>query len=503
MIIKELNIIEFGCLKDKKISLCDTLNIISGENESGKSTVMLFIKFMFYGLPRRSAKSSDRERSLSFDGHRAAGSMTLEHAGRLYRIERSALGVTRVSETLKVYDLLSGSLLDGEPADLFLGVPAEVFESSCAISQSRATDINKSSTSSAVENMLLSADESIDVKKVLEKIDKVRKEYRLNKGDGGILSDTDHEISALKQKYRASLEKHLRINEMSQRLDRKERELELANSEIQAASGKLAVAKDMQTLARFDELENEKKALAGILSERESLDRENAIDGILPSEEYSASLGSAIHYLESASADLEAHKNAATAARQRAMASDPMCEVGERIEKLGGANVILQKASSYRKKFSTFTVLAVVSLCVACALAVPILIFTDFIIKLICCGAATALAVACIVSFVCSARARKDLGKICDEYQTSFDGLEAYLNAAILALNASRNANIESATAQSRLEDAEQSYATAFNRLASLLPSIYAIRFAQPPHNCRLISKRNKLFTKQLFYDII
>ena len=57
MIIKELNIIEFGCLKDKKISLCDTLNIISGENESGKSTVMLFIKFMFYGLPRRSAKA--------------------------------------------------------------------------------------------------------------------------------------------------------------------------------------------------------------------------------------------------------------------------------------------------------------------------------------------------------------------------------------------------------------------------------------------------------------
>ena len=56
MIIKELYIAEFGGIKDKKIEFGNEnmLNIIYGENESGKSTVFLFIKFMLYGLQRKS-----------------------------------------------------------------------------------------------------------------------------------------------------------------------------------------------------------------------------------------------------------------------------------------------------------------------------------------------------------------------------------------------------------------------------------------------------------------
>ena len=51
MRIRELYIAEFGGIKNKKIELDagQKLNIIYGENESGKSTIFLFIKFMFYG----------------------------------------------------------------------------------------------------------------------------------------------------------------------------------------------------------------------------------------------------------------------------------------------------------------------------------------------------------------------------------------------------------------------------------------------------------------------
>lgn len=473
MTIKELNIVEFGCLKNKKITLCDTLNIISGENESGKSTVMLFIKFMLYGLSRKSAKSSDRERSLSFDGHRAAGSMTVEHGGRLFKIERSAVGITRVSETLKMYDLATGEALDGEPCDLFLGVPAEVFESSCAISQSKVTDINKSGTSNAVENMLISADESIDVKKVLEKIDKVRKEYRLNKGDGGILFDTAQEISALKQKYRSSLDKHLQINEMNERLDRKDRELNLAERDIALAKEQLRLAKDAQILAQFDELEREKDALAHTLTELEALDRENSIDGVLPSEEYSASLGSAAQYLSESRTNLEEHKILAEKARKQALPSDPMCEVGERVEKLGGADIILRKARSYRKKSSSLLAVSIIFLVLACALTGAALILTNLAVRLICGATAVILMVAFAMLTIASIRAKGELKRLCDEYNTSFDELEAYLNAAVLALGAARAASIENATAQSRLEDAQKSHNAAYRRLASLLPSTY------------------------------
>ena len=88
MKIKEINISDFGSLKNKVLTLDAGLNVIYGENESGKSTVLLFIKYMLYGLGRRSASNSERERSVSWSGHSASGSMTFEHGGEDYRIER-------------------------------------------------------------------------------------------------------------------------------------------------------------------------------------------------------------------------------------------------------------------------------------------------------------------------------------------------------------------------------------------------------------------------------
>ena len=49
MIIKKINVKSFGKLKNKEIELKDGLNIIYGENESGKSTTMAFIKSMLFG----------------------------------------------------------------------------------------------------------------------------------------------------------------------------------------------------------------------------------------------------------------------------------------------------------------------------------------------------------------------------------------------------------------------------------------------------------------------
>ncbi len=44
MIIKKINVKSFGKLKNKEIELKDGLNIIYGENESGKKYITIFHK---------------------------------------------------------------------------------------------------------------------------------------------------------------------------------------------------------------------------------------------------------------------------------------------------------------------------------------------------------------------------------------------------------------------------------------------------------------------------
>ena len=81
MIIEKIIIKSFGLITDMTLEFSDKVNGIEGQNESGKSTVLLFIKYMLYGLGRKAASNPDRERSLSWSGHTAAGSMTFEHGG--------------------------------------------------------------------------------------------------------------------------------------------------------------------------------------------------------------------------------------------------------------------------------------------------------------------------------------------------------------------------------------------------------------------------------------
>lgn len=64
MKIKHLRVNGFGKLKDKEIDFKDGINVIYGENEAGKSTLLKFISCMFYGTSRnkngRSISDFDR-----------------------------------------------------------------------------------------------------------------------------------------------------------------------------------------------------------------------------------------------------------------------------------------------------------------------------------------------------------------------------------------------------------------------------------------------------------
>ena len=272
MKILELNIFEFGGLKDRSFQLSRGLNLLEGENEAGKSTVWLFIKFMLYGLPKKGQE--ERIRSVSRDGHAAKGVMRVRVGGEEYLIDRSFVeGSRSASERVSVLRLRDGEeLYDGvNPGEMLLGVPKEVFESSCGIGQAQNTALGGKKSMDAIRNLLTTADERIDVPKMLERLDRIRVVYRHKNGKGGRVVELGEEKSRLKQQYAQALETQDRLTALREKLaagDAQMAELRRQQGEI---NDLLAQIGFHQILLRFDRLEENRRELARLREERRLL----------------------------------------------------------------------------------------------------------------------------------------------------------------------------------------------------------------------------------------
>ena len=203
MTIRRIHIASFGGLRDFDCELYSGMNVIRGDNESGKTSLAMFIKFIFYGLSGRSLDGapSERKKYVNWDTGMAEGYIIAGHEGREYRIERTLSVSVRagsdkesVRESLTVTDTATGGRvaeLEESPGIEFFGVPEQVFVNTVFSGQSGRARIDGSDTAAAVENILFSADETVNVKKAAEKIEKYRRALLHKKGSGG-------EIPALK-----------------------------------------------------------------------------------------------------------------------------------------------------------------------------------------------------------------------------------------------------------------------------------------------------------------
>ncbi len=80
MKIKKIKINAYGKLKDKEINFGDYINIIYGTNESGKSTILNYIKNSFYGISKNKngKEISDFERYTPWLGEEFSGKLEYE-----------------------------------------------------------------------------------------------------------------------------------------------------------------------------------------------------------------------------------------------------------------------------------------------------------------------------------------------------------------------------------------------------------------------------------------
>ena len=208
MIIEKIEIESYAAQKNVTLELTDGINLIEGSNESGKSSIADFIKFILYGVSGKSSEPhlSERKRAINFHDSHAGGSMTVKAGGKRYRISRNTAvsGTVRESARTKVsvVDLDSGKdIYDGtEPGLLLLGIDENVFSASAYLRQGAEHGIRGNDINEAVSNILLSGDERICADKAVERIENARIPLSHKHGNVGRIHDIKGEIVALSAK---------------------------------------------------------------------------------------------------------------------------------------------------------------------------------------------------------------------------------------------------------------------------------------------------------------
>ena len=133
MIIRRVNIISFGALKNKVIDFEKGINVIYGENEAGKSTIQSFVKIWLYGFSNsrgRELKNNERLKYMPSSGENIRGELYVFYKGKEYIINR-IFGKTKKEDISTIIDALTGEEVKGiqssEPGKYFLGINRATF----------------------------------------------------------------------------------------------------------------------------------------------------------------------------------------------------------------------------------------------------------------------------------------------------------------------------------------------------------------------------------------
>jgi uncharacterized protein YhaN len=473
MKIIQLNVSEFGCMKDRKIEPEGALNIIYGENESGKSTLLLFIKFMLYGLTRRSATNSERERSVSWSGHRAAGSMTFSHGGKTYRIERSFNESGRGgSEKLSVLCLDDGSEIDTEksPGEYFLGVPREVFESTACVGQMRSSEINGDKLAYGIENMLSAADESVDTTKILKSLDSVRVGYRHKNKTGGSLYEDEQKMNALRQRIERAHESSQNLAEIERKLKAAKDSYMIAKADFDSKDALLGELNKVSTIKRFDALRENEKLRGELERRREQKDADMKKSDFLPDRSHTAELKLVARAFSDAEKSYNAKKEEYDRESKNNCDSE-LVSLGEKLEAAGGKAAVLFEIERHKAKAKSARSRAVILLVVGAVAAVVggVAALLAFFAGAAAIALLPIAAVFAILSFKSAGRSSKEIERIAAEYSSSPSELPEKLDRCAAELISYRQIMTSQARLEAEMLEAERSFAAKKQALLEIL----------------------------------
>lgn len=263
MIIKSLEIISFGKFKDKTLNLDSGLNVILGDNESGKSTIMSFIYAMLYGFGDNRGKSASlREKYTPWDGGVCEGKLTLHLSdGDDITIYRKA-GSVKKQDTLRVYNTLTGQELSSMPEEI-IGIGSDTFSKTLCLKQlSTAFNGTNEEIVQKLSNISAGGDENVSFEKAIKILENARREIKPLRGSGGTLSQINTQIADLEKKRAIHLAKLSELEDAQKVLPRMQKSVDEAKKNYENELSQDFISPIAHLQGRIEEKEVQKNTSA-------------------------------------------------------------------------------------------------------------------------------------------------------------------------------------------------------------------------------------------------
>lgn len=206
MIIKKLDIENFGKFSGRSFDFKPGFNLIFGNNEDGKSTLMAFIKLMFFG--GSSGKSSDisknlRKKYTPWSGAPMSGAVEFSSGDEDIRLHKE-FKKSSTSDKTTIFNMTLGENIPVSTADemgkVFFDMELGEFERSVFIETFGGFTSEGSSDSLAmrIANLSVSGDENFSQATILSRISAAKEELVSKSGKKGLLVDAESKLNQLK-----------------------------------------------------------------------------------------------------------------------------------------------------------------------------------------------------------------------------------------------------------------------------------------------------------------
>ena len=293
MLIERIDIESFGMLKNVHFPINNRINVFYGSNESGKSMLAAFIKFMFFGyMGANQPEPGKNERKLytPWNTNKVAGSIIVHYKDRKYKIVREYSEASRDKTT--IIDLSTNITVQGEeePGEFFFKMDEEVFTKTAFLRQFDTSEIGGEELAGMIQNILFTADEDVNSQKTLQRLKDAKDILLTEDGGGGAVKNLVSKRDGLRNSFESSVNDQRELLRMEGMIKDLEEKMLTNNAKKNELNDELENYKAYNASQELQKIENARKQADRLKDNADKVAAKYSHGEFIPTMEFSRQL---------------------------------------------------------------------------------------------------------------------------------------------------------------------------------------------------------------------